>query len=92
MTENASTEIQTGITASHLDVGKAIDEIRSGKMVLLLDGLDEDACGEICMAAARISTEAINTMLNLGRGIVCTPMSEQKMRFLKLTKIGGFLL
>ena len=87
MTENASTEIQTGIAASHLDVGKAIDEIRSGKMVLLLDGLDEDACGEICMAAARISTEAINTMLNLGRGIVCTPMSEQKMRFLKLDMI-----
>ena len=66
-------------------VDVAIDEIRAGKMVILVDDEDRENEGDLCMAAEKCSSEAINFMARYGRGLICLPMSEEQLRQLRLS-------
>jgi 3,4-dihydroxy 2-butanone 4-phosphate synthase/GTP cyclohydrolase II len=58
-------------------IKEAIVDIKSGKMVILVDDEDRENEGDLCMAAAYVTPEAINFMAKYGRGLVCLSLSEE---------------
>jgi 3,4-dihydroxy 2-butanone 4-phosphate synthase/GTP cyclohydrolase II len=58
-------------------IKEAIVDIKSGKMVILVDDEDRENEGDLCMAAAYVTPEAINFMAKNGRGLVCLSLSEE---------------
>ncbi len=62
----------------------AIDRIRGGRMVILVDDEDRENEGDLCIAAEKVSPEAINFMAKHGRGLICLAMTAEKVRELRL--------
>lgn len=56
---------------------EAIDDIRSGKMIILVDDEDRENEGDLCMAAQFVSPETINFMARYGRGLICLTLNEE---------------
>ena len=65
-------------------IEEAIAEIRAGRMVILVDDEDRENEGDLCMAAECITPGAINFMAMHGRGLICLPLTEQRLRDLRL--------
>ncbi|QPG06591.1 3,4-dihydroxy-2-butanone-4-phosphate synthase [Salinimonas marina] len=61
-----------------------IEDIRQGKMVILMDDEDRENEGDIIMAAEHITPEAINFMVTHARGLVCLPMTQERCKRLNL--------
>ena len=59
-----------------LEIEKAIEEIKAGRMVILVDDEDRENEGDLCMAAEKVTPEAINFMAKYGRGLICLAMSN----------------
>src|SRR5499425_524971 len=72
---------------------RAIDEIRAGRMVILVDDEDRENEGDLTMAAEKVTPEAINFMARFGRGLICLTLTERKADALELplqaTRRGG---
>ncbi len=58
---------------------EAVEEIRQGRMVILVDDEDRENEGDLTMAAERITPEAVNFMTKYGRGLLCLSMTAQKI-------------
>ena len=58
-------------------IQKAIDDIRGGKMVILVDDEDRENEGDLCLAAQFASPEKINFMARYGRGLICLTLNEE---------------
>jgi 3,4-dihydroxy 2-butanone 4-phosphate synthase/GTP cyclohydrolase II len=69
---------------SLLSVEQAIKDIRKGRMVILVDDEDRENEGDLCMAAEKVSTEAINFMATHGRGLICLSLTPEKVDALDL--------
>jgi 3,4-dihydroxy 2-butanone 4-phosphate synthase/GTP cyclohydrolase II len=65
-------------------VNTALDHIRAGKMVILVDDEDRENEGDLCMAAQRVTPEAINFMATYGRGLICLALKEEQVTRLEL--------
>jgi len=65
-------------------VEEAINEIRSGKMIIMVDDEDRENEGDFVMAAQFVTPEAINFMAKHGRGLICLPMDEKLIERLDL--------
>ena len=65
-------------------VKEAIDDIRNGKMVILVDDEDRENEGDLVMAAELVTPEAINFMAKHGRGLICLTLTEEKADHLQL--------
>jgi len=65
-------------------VNAAIDEIRAGKMVILVDDEDRENEGDLCMAAEFVTAESINFMATHGRGLICVALTEEQVDRLEL--------
>lgn len=65
-------------------IEELIEDIRQGKMVILMDDEDRENEGDLVMAAEHITPEAINFMARFGRGLICMPMSRARCEQLKL--------
>jgi len=61
-----------------------IEDIKAGKMVILVDDEDRENEGDLCMAAEAITPEAINFMARYGRGLICLTLSRQIVKQLEL--------
>ncbi|WP_334059710.1 bifunctional 3,4-dihydroxy-2-butanone-4-phosphate synthase/GTP cyclohydrolase II [Alteromonas sp. S005] len=61
-----------------------IEDIRQGKMVILMDDEDRENEGDLIMAAEHVTPEAINFMVTHARGLVCLPMTQERCRTLNL--------
>ncbi len=61
-----------------------IDDIRQGKMVILMDDEDRENEGDLIIAADMISADSINFMAKYGRGLICLTLSEQRCEQLHL--------
>ncbi len=87
LSEQAPTPTRLPYDASDVvvTVAAAIEEIRAGKMVILVDDEDRENEGDLCMAAEMCTPEAINFMARYGRGLVCLPMTEDRLRQLRLS-------
>ncbi len=65
-------------------VMRALDEIRAGKMVILVDDEDRENEGDLVMAADLCTPEAINFMAKHARGLICLPMTAERVDELEL--------
>ena len=65
-------------------VRDAIDDIRKGRMLILVDDEDRENEGDFCFAAEHVTPEKINFMAKHGRGLVCLSMTEERLRELDL--------
>jgi 3,4-dihydroxy 2-butanone 4-phosphate synthase / GTP cyclohydrolase II len=61
-------------------IEEAIAEIRRGRMVILMDDKDRENEGDLCMAAEKVTPAAINFMATHGRGLICLPLTEERVK------------
>ncbi len=59
-------------------VEEALEEIRQGRMIVLVDDEDRENEGDLAMAAEKVTPEAINFMARFGRGLVCLALTEDR--------------
>ena len=62
----------------------ALEDIRNGKMVILVDDEDRENEGDLAMAAELVTPEAINFMAKEGRGLICLTLTEERADYLDL--------
>jgi len=62
-----------------ISIEEALGEIKEGRMVILVDDEDRENEGDLCMAAEKVTPEAINFMAKYGRGLICLPMTAEKI-------------
>ncbi len=65
-------------------IDAAIDAITKGRMVILVDDEDRENEGDLCMAAEKVTPEAINFMAKHGRGLICLSLTPERVEELKL--------
>ena len=65
-------------------IESAIEDIRAGKMVIVVDDEDRENEGDFLMAAEKVTPEHINMMVTYGRGLVCVPLTRQRAYDLNL--------
>jgi len=65
-------------------IEEAIEDIRNGRMIILVDDEDRENEGDLCMAAQFVTPEAINFMAKYGRGLICLTLSEEQADKLNL--------
>jgi 3,4-dihydroxy 2-butanone 4-phosphate synthase/GTP cyclohydrolase II len=68
-------------------VQEALEEIRQGRMIVLVDDSDRENEGDLAMAAEKITPEAINFMAKFGRGLICLAMTESRCDELSLPQM-----
>jgi 3,4-dihydroxy 2-butanone 4-phosphate synthase/GTP cyclohydrolase II len=71
-------------TQAFADVPAAIEEIRAGRMIVVVDDEDRENEGDLTLAAEKVTPEAINFMAKYGRGLVCLTMTEERLDHLRL--------
>lgn len=72
------------MTSAIEKVVAALDDIRQGKMVIVVDDEDRENEGDVCMAAEKADAKAINFMARHARGLICMSMTEERIRRLDL--------
>ena len=65
-------------------VDQAVEAIRKGEMVIVVDDEDRENEGDLTIAAERITPEAINFMARFGRGLICLPMTGERLDELQI--------
>ena len=65
-------------------IEEAIEDFRNGKVVIVVDDEDRENEGDFIVAAEKITPEIVNFMLHEGRGVLCTPLSEERCAQLEL--------
>jgi 3,4-dihydroxy 2-butanone 4-phosphate synthase/GTP cyclohydrolase II len=66
------------------DVPTAIEEIRAGRMIVVVDDEDRENEGDLTLAAEKVTPEIINFMAIHGRGLVCLAMTEERLEHLRI--------
>jgi 3,4-dihydroxy 2-butanone 4-phosphate synthase / GTP cyclohydrolase II len=66
-------------------VEEAVEEIRQGRMIVLVDDEDRENEGDLTMAAEKVTPEMINFMAKFGRGLICLALTEERCDALHLT-------
>src|SRR5436853_398201 len=69
---------------SFCDVPSALEEIRAGRMIVVVDDEDRENEGDLTLAAEKVTPEAINFMAKYGRGLVCLAMTEERLEHLRI--------
>jgi len=70
-------------------VPEALDELRAGKFVIVVDDEDRENEGDLVMAAEHITAAAVNFMAREGRGLICLAMTEERCDELELPLMVG---
>ena len=65
-------------------ITEAIDDIRQGKMVILVDDEDRENEGDLTLAAEKVTPEAINFMTRYGRGLICLSLTSERLAELQI--------
>ena len=65
-------------TQNFATVEEAVEEIRQGRMIVLVDDEDRENEGDLTMAAEKVTPEAINFMATHGRGLICLALTEER--------------
>ncbi|MBM4361252.1 MAG: 3,4-dihydroxy-2-butanone-4-phosphate synthase [Deltaproteobacteria bacterium] len=68
-------------------VQQSIEDIRAGKMIILVDDEDRENEGDLTMAASAVTPEAINFMARHGRGLICVTLTEEQVDRLELPQM-----
>ncbi|MCG9973350.1 3,4-dihydroxy-2-butanone-4-phosphate synthase [Christiangramia crocea] len=70
-------------------IQEAIDDIRDGKVIIVVDDIDRENEGDFLAAAEKVTPEMINFMATHGRGLICAPITEPRCNELKLDMMVG---
>lgn len=70
-------------------IQEAIDDIRAGKIIIVVDDEDRENEGDFLAAAEKVTPEMINFMAKYGRGLICSPLTEGRCKKLNLTTMVG---
>ena len=65
-------------------IEEAVEDIRQGKMVILVDDEDRENEGDLVMAAEKVTPDAINFMARNGRGLICLTLTQERVEELNL--------
>jgi 3,4-dihydroxy 2-butanone 4-phosphate synthase / GTP cyclohydrolase II len=65
-------------------IDEAVEDIRNGKMIIIVDDEDRENEGDLVCAAEKVTPEIINFMAVHGRGLICLPLTEERCEFLQL--------
>ncbi len=68
-------------------IEEAIEDLNDGRMVVVVDDEDRENEGDLVMAASKATPEAINFMIRYARGLVCAPLTSQRVRELDLPQM-----
>jgi 3,4-dihydroxy 2-butanone 4-phosphate synthase/GTP cyclohydrolase II len=68
-------------------IADAIDAIRDGRMIIVVDDEDRENEGDLTVAAEKVTPEIINFMARHGRGLICMPMTEERLAELDLPQM-----
>ncbi|MTI66069.1 MAG: bifunctional 3,4-dihydroxy-2-butanone-4-phosphate synthase/GTP cyclohydrolase II [Firmicutes bacterium] len=60
-------------------IEEAIEDIKKGKMVVVVDDEDRENEGDLVMAAEKVTKEDVNFMAKYGRGLICTPLTKDRL-------------
>ncbi len=71
------------------NIKDAIDDIREGKVIIVVDDIDRENEGDFLAAAEKVTPEMINFMATHGRGLICAPITEARCEELKLDMMVG---
>ena len=71
------------------DVPTALDEIRAGRMIVIVDDEDRENEGDLMLAAEKVSPEAINFMAKFGRGLICLTLTEERLEHLRIAPMSA---
>jgi 3,4-dihydroxy 2-butanone 4-phosphate synthase/GTP cyclohydrolase II len=81
ITPRPASEIREAIAS----VEAALEDIRAGKQVILVDDEDRENEGDLCMAAEKVTPAAINFMAKNARGLICLSLTEERLEQLRLS-------
>jgi 3,4-dihydroxy 2-butanone 4-phosphate synthase/GTP cyclohydrolase II len=70
--------------AHFVKVPEALDEIRAGRMIIVVDDEDRENEGDLTLAAEFVTPEYINFMARYGRGLICLTLTEERADYLRL--------
>jgi len=70
--------------SAHISVARALEDLRAGRMVIVVDDQDRENEGDLTMAADLVTAEAINFMASHGRGLICLALTEELVEALRL--------
>jgi len=65
-------------------IEEALEELKKGNMIIAVDDEDRENEGDLIMAAEKVTSEAINFMAKYGRGLICVPLTPERMEELDL--------
>jgi len=66
------------------NVPAAIEEVRDGRMIVIVDDEDRENEGDLMLAAEKVTPEAINFMAKYGRGLICLTLTEERLDHLRI--------
>lgn len=66
-------------------IKEAIEEIKQGNMIILVDDEDRENEGDLFLAAEKVTPQAVNFMARYGRGLICLTLTEEKAKELHLS-------
>ncbi|HEX4068134.1 MAG TPA: 3,4-dihydroxy-2-butanone-4-phosphate synthase [Acidobacteriaceae bacterium] len=66
------------------DIAGAVDEIKAGRMIVVIDDEDRENEGDLTLAAEHVTPEAVNFMARFGRGLICLTLTEERADYLRL--------
>ena len=68
-------------------IDDVISDVRMGKMVVVVDDADRENEGDLILAAEKVTPEAVNFMAKFGRGLICVPTTQQRLRQLGIEEM-----
>ncbi|WP_270670234.1 bifunctional 3,4-dihydroxy-2-butanone-4-phosphate synthase/GTP cyclohydrolase II [Paraclostridium bifermentans] len=68
-------------------IEEAIEDIKDGKIVVVIDDEDRENEGDLLMAAEKVTPEAINFMATYGKGLICMPLTEEYLKRLNIPQM-----
>jgi 3,4-dihydroxy 2-butanone 4-phosphate synthase/GTP cyclohydrolase II len=74
----------TNRAAGFIDIPEALDELKAGRMIVLIDDEDRENEGDLTIAAEFCTPEAINFMARFGRGLICLTLTEERADYMRL--------
>src|ERR1035437_224800 len=70
-------------------IDEAIEDLRNGKLIIVVDDEDRENEGDFIAAAEKITPEMVNFMVTEGRGLICVPLTEERCEELDLGMMVG---
>src|SRR5438132_2573787 len=68
-------------------VEDCLEDIRQGRMIVVTDDADRENEGDLVMAAEKVTPDAVNFMAKNGRGLICVPTTEARLKTLGIGRM-----